>query len=134
MYKKIYIAIDKSEFSKQALTAAAKIAEAFKASLCIAHCINDDTQSSQEAGSAVLDAAKSQIDNGLSIETKLLIFDDQYGLNGISMAIAESVNEWKADLLIVGTSSRKGLDRFFSGSVAEELVSKVNCSIMLVKT
>ncbi|ALQ49915.1 universal stress protein [Nitrosomonas ureae] len=133
MYKKVYIAIDESEFSKQALTVATKIAETFKASLCIAHCINnDDLESSQEAGLEVLEKAKSNI-NGLEIETKLLVVDDQYGLNAISMAIAESATEWKADLLVVGTSNRKGLERFFSGSVAEELIKKVDCSIMLVR-
>lgn len=132
MYKKVYIAIDESEFSKQALTAATKIAQIFNASLCIAHCINNDTQSSQETGLAVLENAKSHIDD-LEIETKLLVVDDHYGLNGISMAIAESAIEWKADLLVVGTSNRKGLDRFFSGSVAEELIKKVDCSIMLVR-
>ena len=133
MYKKIYIAIDESEFSKQALTAATKIAETFKASLCIVHCISDNTQSSQQTGLIVLETAKSQINDDLAVETKLLFVDDQYGLNGISMAIAESAIEWKADLLVVGTSNRKGLDRFFSGSVAEELVKKVDCSIMLVR-
>lgn len=133
MYKKVYIAIDESEFSKQALAVATKIAETFKASLCIAHCINnDDLESSQEAGLEVLEKAKSNI-NGLEIETKLLVVDNQYGLNAISMAIAESATEWKADLLVVGTSNRKGLERFFSGSVAEELIKKVDCSIMLVR-
>mgnify|MGYP001166151544 CR=1 FL=1 len=133
MHKKVYNAIDESEFSKQALAEATKIAGIFKASLCIAHCINNgDLQSSQEAGLAVLEKAKSNI-NDLEIETKLLVVDDQYGLNASSMAIAESATEWKADLLVVGTSNRKGLDRFFSGSVAEELVKKVDCSIMLVR-
>ncbi|MCE7915262.1 MAG: hypothetical protein DYH15_11415 [Nitrosomonas sp. PRO4] len=54
MYKKVYVAIDASEFSKQALTTATKIAETFKSSLCIAHCVNEDTESGQEAGLAVL--------------------------------------------------------------------------------
>lgn len=132
MYKKIYIAIDESEFSKQALAVATKMAQIFSSSLCIAHCISNDDSSSQEAGNGVLEKAKANI-NDIAIATKLLIADEQYGLNGISLAIAESASEWKADLLVVGTSNRKGLDRFFSGSVAEELVKKVDCSIMLVR-
>ncbi len=132
MYKKIYIAIDESEFSKQALAVATKMAQIFNSSLCIAHCINDDDSSSQKAGNEVLEKAKTNVNN-IAIATKLLIADEQYGLNGISLAIAESATEWKADLLVVGTSNRKGLDRFFSGSVAEELVKKVDCSIMLVR-
>ncbi|PSJ16714.1 universal stress protein [Nitrosomonas supralitoralis] len=132
MYKKIYIAIDESEFSKHALSVATNIAQVFKASLCIAHCIIDDTQPSQKIGLEVLEKAKAHI-NDLLIETKLIVVEDQYGLNGISMAIAESAIEWEADLLVVGTSNRKGLDRFFSGSVAEELIKKIDCSILLVR-
>ncbi|MBX3616542.1 universal stress protein [Nitrosomonas sp.] len=132
MYKKVYIAIDESEFSKQALAVAIKMAQIFNSSLCIAHCISSDDSSSQETGRKVLEKARVNI-NDISIETKLLIADEQYGLNGISLAIAESATDWKADLLVVGTSNRKGLDRFFSGSVAEELVRKVDCSIMLVR-
>ena len=132
MYKKIYIAVDESEFSKQALAVATKMAQIFNSTLCIAHCISNDDPSGQEAGRGVLENAKANI-NGIPVETKLLIADEQYGLNGISLAIAESATDWKADLLVVGTSNRKGLDRFFSGSVAEELVKKVDCSIMLVR-
>ncbi len=132
MFKRVYIALDESEFSKHALETAARIAQIFKASLCIAHCIIDDSQPSQKIGLEVLEKAKSNIDD-LEIETKLILVDDQYGLNGITMAIAESAIEWKADLLVVGTSNRKGLDRFFSGSVAEELIKKIDCSIMLVR-
>ena len=133
MFKKIYIAIDESDFSKQALTAAIKIAQTFNTTLCIGHCISEETQSSLEEGHTVLENAKSQIEN-LGVETKLLLADTQYGLSGISDAIATSATEWGADLLIVGTSNRKGLDRFFTGSVAEELVKKVDSSIMLVRS
>ena len=41
--------------------------------------------------------------------------------------------EWGADLLAVGTSHRQGLERFYIGSVAEQLVNKVNASVLLVR-
>ncbi|HMV11740.1 MAG TPA: universal stress protein [Nitrosomonas sp.] len=133
MFKRIYVAIDQSEFSKQALIAATKIAQTFKASLCLGHCITDDTQSNQESALKFLEDTKSQITDIGDIEVKISVADGQYGLNGISTAIAQSANDWQSDLLVVGTSNRKGLDRFFLGSVAEELVSKINCSVMLFR-
>lgn len=133
MYKKVYIAIDDSEFSKQALSVATKIAKVFNASLCLAHCISDeDDESKKNHGVQLLEKAKADITD-LTIETQLITADSTYGLNGITMAIASSAIDWEADLLVAGTSNKKGLDRFFLGSVAEELVKKVDCSVMLIR-
>lgn len=38
-----------------------------------------------------------------------------------------------ADLLVVGTANRRGLQRFVIGSVAEQLVSLVGASVLLVR-
>jgi len=54
-------------------------------------------------------------------------------LNGVVEAIAAAVADWEADLLVVGTANRRGLERFFIGSVAEQLVSHVSASILLVR-
>lgn len=132
MYKKVYIAIDDSDFSKQALSVATKIAQTFNAHLCVAHCIDEDSLEKREKGSNLLIQAKSTIEN-VDVDTLLLISDSDYGLNGITMAVAVSVIDWEADLVVAGTSNKKGIDRFFLGSVAEELVNKVDCSIMLVR-
>lgn len=132
MFKKVYIAIDGSEFSKQALSVATKIAQNFHAHLCVSHCIDEDTSEKREKGNNLLVQAKSTIEN-INVDTQLLISGSDYGLNGITMAIAASAVDWGADLVVAGTSNKKGIDRFFLGSVAEELVTKVDCSIMLVR-
>jgi len=59
--------------------------------------------------------------------------DILYGLESISTVIAAAAKEWGADLLVVGTANRRGLERFVIGSVAEQLVSKVESSILLVR-
>ena len=48
--------------------------------------------------------------------------------------IARAVTEQKADLLVVGSHGRRGLQRFFLGSVAEKLARKVDCAIFIVKS
>ncbi len=132
MYKKVMIAIDGSEIANQALIEAVNVVNSYNGSLCIVHCITDDTAENVRKGNAVLDKAKSDIDT-LSVETNLLQADVQYGLNGIAEAIANAVADWKADLLVVGTSNRRGLERLFIGSVAEQLIAKVDSSILLVR-
>jgi len=89
-------------------------------------------QKKKEKGNNLLVQAKSTIEN-INVDTQLLISGSDYGLNGITMAIAASAVDWGADLVVAGTSNKKGIDRFFLGSVAEELVTKVDCSIMLVR-
>jgi nucleotide-binding universal stress UspA family protein len=43
------------------------------------------------------------------------------------------VRELKADLLLVGTHSRRGLDHLLMGSVAEEVVRQAPCSVLVAR-
>lgn len=132
MYKKIMVAVDGSETAKQALAEAENIANSYNATLCIVHSIASDTEVDKKGGDDLLEQASSSV-NTLSLETRLLKAEIEYGLNGIAEAIAAAALDWGADLLVVGTSNRRGLERFFIGSVAEQLVAKVNTSILLVR-
>lgn len=134
MYKKIMVAVDGSETSKQALAEAENIANIYNATLCIVHSIvpDTDTEAEKKRGVDILEQASSSVDV-LDLETRLLEADFEYGLNGIAEVIAEATSDWGADLLVVGTSHRQGLERLFIGSVAEQLVTKVNSSILLVR-
>ncbi|MBL8496286.1 universal stress protein [Nitrosomonas sp. JL21] len=132
MYKKVMVAVDGSEIAKRALSEAINIANTYNAALCIVHCIGDENESDKEKGNEILERAKSDT-NTLTVETRLLVAEAEYGLNGIAEAIAAAVYDWKVDLLVVGTSNRRGLERFYVGSVAEQLVTKVDSSILLVR-
>lgn len=133
MYKQIMVAVDGSEIAKQALAEAVNIAHTYNAALCIVHCIGGENEADASKGKETLEQAKSEADV-LSIETRLLKAEVEYGLSGIAEAIATAVYDWKADLLVVGTSNRRGLERFYLGSVAEQLVTKVDSSILLVRS
>lgn len=132
MYKKVMVAIDGSETAKQALAEAENIANSYNATLCIVHSIASDTEADKKRGIDLLEQSSSSVDI-LNVETSLLKAEIEFGLNGISEAIAIATSDWGADLLVVGTSNRRGLERFFIGSVAEQLVAKVNSSILLVR-
>ena len=45
------------------------------------------------------------------------------------LAVAE---EYKADLIILGTHGRTGLDHFISGSVSESVARKAKCPVMII--
>ena len=47
--------------------------------------------------------------------------------------VTSVAKEFGADLLIVGTHARSGLSKFFLGSVEEQIVSQVECEVLVVK-
>ena len=136
MYKKIMTAVDGSDTAKRALMEAENIAKTYDATLCIVHAITHsvggDIEAARKSGAEILEQAKSLV-NISNIETRLLEAETEFGLNGVVEAIAAAVIDWKADLLVVGTANRRGLERFFVGSVAEQLIAKVNSAILLVR-
>ena len=77
--------------------------------------------------------SKSAAAEALAVEIRLLEADGQYGLSGVSEAIGNAASEWGADLLVVGTKGRRGLERLVIGSVAGKLVNTVDMSIFLVR-
>jgi nucleotide-binding universal stress UspA family protein len=47
--------------------------------------------------------------------------------------IIEYAVNWKADLIIMGSHGRMGLDRFLIGSVAESVARHAHCSVEIVR-
>jgi nucleotide-binding universal stress UspA family protein len=115
---------------------AENIAKTYDAALCVVHSINlsvgVDIEAERKAGAEILEQAKSLL-NTSNTEIRFLEAKTEFGLNGIVEAVAAAAVDWKADLLVVGTANRRGLERFFVGSVAEQLITEVNSSILLVR-
>ena len=47
--------------------------------------------------------------------------------------ILEEAAEWHADLIVLGSHGRKGLGRFFLGSVSEAVARHAHCSVQIVR-
>lgn len=133
MFMKTMAAIDGSETSIEALREAQNIAASYHGTLCIVYAVADSDEADLQAGLELLEHAKSTVRGGVGVETRLLRAEAEYGLNGITEAISDAAKEWGADLLVVGTANRRGLERLVLGSVAEQLIAKVDASILLVR-
>jgi nucleotide-binding universal stress UspA family protein len=48
-------------------------------------------------------------------------------------AIVDAADEWEADLIVVGSHGRTGLERLFMGSVAQAVVGHAHCSVEVVR-
>jgi nucleotide-binding universal stress UspA family protein len=49
-------------------------------------------------------------------------------------AIVEIAKEWGADMIIVGSHGRKGVDRFLLGSVSEAVAKYASCSVLIERS
>lgn len=48
--------------------------------------------------------------------------------------ILDVAREWKADMIVMGSHGRTGLNRFLMGSVSQGVVNHAHCSVEVVRT
>jgi nucleotide-binding universal stress UspA family protein len=51
----------------------------------------------------------------------------------VAQALLDAAREHRAELLIVGTHGRHGVDRLLAGSVAEKVVRQASCSVLVAR-
>jgi nucleotide-binding universal stress UspA family protein len=78
-------------------------------------------QQSVNAGAEILRNA------GFKAETVVVDSEIRDGILG-------TAKEFKADLIVLGSHGRKGLQKFLIGSVAESIARHAECSVMIVRT
>ena len=71
---------------------------------------------------------------------KIFLSTGKKVLNGDAMPVEEPRNEildaaktWGADLIVLGSHGRRGMDRFFLGSVSEAVAIHAHCSVEVVQ-
>jgi nucleotide-binding universal stress UspA family protein len=78
-------------------------------------------QQTVERAAATLKAA------GFNAKTKVIEAETRAG-------IIDTASEWHADLIVLGSHGRKGLQRFMLGSVAESVARGAFCSVLIVRS
>ena len=66
---------------------------------------------------------------GIDVDVRLVRSERAHAAEMIAAAAAE----WRADLLVAAAHNRRGIERLFVGSFAEQLVRKVGASLLLVR-
>jgi nucleotide-binding universal stress UspA family protein len=135
--EKILFPTDFSSSSDEALRFATVLARDTGAELIIAHVhepaaayatgdvVVDTGESSDETLAAQLDAV-APTDSNVPHRYRLL-YGDPIG------QIVRLADEEDVDMIVMGTHGRTGLTRLVMGSVAEAVVRRANCSVLIVK-
>ncbi len=146
MYNRIFVPVDDSQTSKQALVEACQLAKTMQAGVRLVHVVDlaqfgwggtefldaSELQDSiKQAGGQVLEQA-SQVarEQGVEPETQIL---ESWG-DKISAVLMDDANAWGADLIVMGTHGYSGLMHILMGSVAEGLLKLTDVPVLLVRS
>jgi len=80
----------------------------------------------RQAAELVSRAAKALRSAGCKVTTAV-----EWGFP--KLVILDQAAEWHADLIVVGSHGRKGLDHFLMGSVSEAVARHAACSVEIVR-
>lgn len=149
LIKKILIGIDNSPYAEHAAKYAFTMARTFNAKVGLVHIVEPNFMPPTAgmdplAGSmpnAIGDAEIMDVQNELS-ETLLEKTEKKFG-KGLQVThfnefgdtadgIIDCSKDFKADLIVLGTHSRSGIDRLLMGSVAEHVVRHSEIPVLVV--
>jgi nucleotide-binding universal stress UspA family protein len=141
--RRILVATDLTPASRPAFDEAVRIAKERDAELVLAHAYqlpnlgqpvalageayDEMDRQLRESAQRRMDRLVSEARSNNVRVRSLVMFGDPYE------AIAKSASEEGVDLLIMGTHGRRGVARFFLGSVASRVISTAPCPVLTVR-
>ncbi len=145
MFQRILVPVDGSNTSNLALQEAIKLAKEQGAQVRIIHVVDEVNinletefatdefyQAMRKSGLSILEKSRETARlAGLAAETELLE-RVPFG-SRISDMIVDEAKRWKADLVIIGTHGRRGVNHLLLGSVAEKVVRIATTPVMLIR-
>ena len=146
MYKRILVTVDGSETGERALHEAIRLAVELQAQLHIVHAVElvnvnwgaevpdpiDIWDILTRNGADILHRAEAAAHAaGVKFDTKLIEITTLG--QRIPEAIASEADSWLADLIVIGTHGRRGLNRLLLGSVAEGVVRIASKPVLLIR-
>lgn len=148
MYRRILVPVDGSETSTRGLSHAIGLAKDSGARLRLVNVLDEAAVSHtpgpyalsnvtallgsmREAGLKALDEA-SALARKSGVEAEDTMIDAQ--VPHVSDSILAEVRKWRADLIVMGTHGRRGLNRLLLGSDAERVLRDASVPVLLVRS
>jgi len=146
MYRKILVPVDGSPTSKLGLQEAIKLAKATGAALRIVYVVNEFVfdggyltpqtyalllEGFRINGREILDDAQKMASRA-DVEFTTDLVETVAGR--VSELILEAAREWSADLIVMGTHGRRGVNRLVLGSDAEMVLRSSPVPVLFVRS
>ena len=128
-HQRILLATDGSRYGERAAEAAGQLAKMFGLPMTVVSVLRPSFDEVRRAEAQlevdrVMDALANE---GIEVESTILEGTDP------AAAIMNSARTRGADLIVMGSHGRTGIGRLLLGSVAEQVIGKASCSVLLVK-
>ncbi len=148
-FQRILIGIDDSKYAEHAAEYGFELAHAFKSEVGLVHIVEPMVMS-QTNDPGILGSMTASVvpemeiynikseysENLISHTIKKFAGDLQVShfneFGSTAEGIIDCANQFKADLIVIGTHSRTGLDRFFMGSIAEHVIRHSSVPVLVV--
>jgi uncharacterized protein len=128
--KRILVATDGSRHGERAAEAAGQIAKIFSLPISVVSVLRPKFDDVRRAEARLeVDRVKDALAlEGIEVDSAILDDADP------AAAMVELARQRGADLIVMGSHGRTGLGRLLLGSVAERVIGKATCPVLLVKT
>jgi nucleotide-binding universal stress UspA family protein len=147
MYNHILVPVDGSDTSSLALDEAIRLAKELKSQLRLVYVIDvvaayamteaalpliDFEKMSRDWGEKLLAACADKAHAaGVAFDTKCLVIDTLG--HRVYERIEEEAKNWPADLIVIGTHGRRGVNRLVLGSVAEGVMRIATAPVLSIR-
>ncbi|HYP85982.1 universal stress protein [Variovorax sp.] len=146
MYRRILVAIDGSPTAACALEEALRLAKLGNARLCLLHVVDEmkhltgyetftayahDVLPRLRAGGELVLKNAAEHATRADVEADCALF--MASADRVCDVVVAKARSWGADLIVIGTHGRHGLERFFLGSDAEQILRQAPVPVLLVR-
>ena len=146
MFKRILAPVDGSHTSTLGLQQAVRMAKEQGAKLRVVSVVDElavaqNFDASFDAGvmfKALEEAGKRAIANALKLTQRHNIKVESALFQTVGSRVADVIvreaRKWKADLIVMGTHGRRGINRLMLGSDAETVLRTAHCPVLMVRS
>jgi nucleotide-binding universal stress UspA family protein len=131
LFERIMIPSDGSEFAARSEDVALEIAKKFNSTLVAVHIIDDKLiypfEVLEDEGLAILQKIREKA------EKEEVTFEDVLIVGSPTHDMEKIVKKTEADLVVIGTHGKTGLEKLILGSVAESALKTVKVPVLLIK-
>lgn len=139
-FHRILVAVDEGPVARHAAEVAVSLAGRLEASMAFVHVVDSASDYAADVGLARHDLERAARQEAEAMITALC---RQLGapagsaaitpFGGAASEIARAARDWSADLIVIGSHGRSGVQRALLGSVAENVMRHATCAVLVVR-
>lgn len=140
-FERILIAVDESAFAAHAARVGVELAKSLTAEIAFIYVVDPSVaRAAPELGVPADELIATNQQEGKSL---LAAFRERAGASLAALEfleigkpaakIVEGAKSWPADLIVIGSHGRSGVERLLLGSITESVVRNASCPVLVVR-